>query len=186
MEIVRANTEKMGQLIDGLLALSRLGREKVIFSEIDMTDLARTVFEEQKAAGAKNRQISFRLDGLPAAYGDKRLLAQVFHNLLSNAIKFTRNEKQAEIEIGSMPGVLEDIYFVRDNGVGFDMDHAQKLFGTFQRLHGADEFEGSGIGLATVRRIIDRHGGRVWAEAKPDRGAIFYFSLPIREQRRAS
>jgi PAS domain S-box-containing protein len=186
LEIVRANTEKMGQLIDGLLALSRLGREKVMFSEIDMTDLARTVFEEQKAAGANNRQISFKLDGLPPAYGDKRLLAQVFHNLLSNAIKFTRHEKHAEIEVGSMPGVLEDIYFVRDNGVGFDMDHAQKLFGTFQRLHGADEFEGSGIGLATVRRIIDRHGGRVWAEAKPDRGATFYFSLPIREQRRAS
>src|SRR2546427_6363009 len=186
LEIVRANTEKMGQLIDGLLALSRLGREKVIFSEIDMNDLARTVFEEQKAAGAKNRQISFKLDGLPPAYGDKRLLAQVFHNLLSNAIKFTRNEKHAEIEIGSMPGGLEDIYFVRDNGVGFDMDHAQKLFGTFLRLHGADEFEGSGIGLATVRRIIDRHGGRVWAEAKPGRGATFYFSLPVRERRRAS
>jgi len=186
LEIVRANTEKMGQLIDGLLALSRLGREKVIFSEIDMTDLARTVFEEQKAAGAKNRQISFKLDGIPPAYGDKRLLTQVFHNLLSNAIKFTRNQKHPEIEVGSSPGALEDVYFVRDNGVGFDMDHAQKLFGTFQRLHGADEFEGSGIGLATVRRIIDHHGGRVWAEAKPDRGATFYFSLPIREQRRAS
>jgi PAS domain S-box-containing protein len=186
LEIVRANTEKMGQLIDGLLALSRLGREKVVFSEIDMTDLARTVFEEQKAAGARNRQISFKLDGIPPAYGDKRLLAQVLHNLLSNAIKFTRNQKHAEIEVGSKPGALEHIYFVRDNGVGFDMDHAQKLFGTFQRLHGADEFEGSGIGLATVRRIIDRHGGRVWAEAKPDRGATFYFSLPVREQRRAS
>ncbi|PYS12045.1 MAG: hypothetical protein DMG15_15720 [Acidobacteria bacterium] len=186
LEIVRANTEKMGQLIDGLLALSRLGRERVIFSEIDMTDLARTAFEEQKAAGANNRQISLKLDGLPPAYGDKRLLAQVFHNLLSNAIKFTRNEKHAEVEIGSLLGALEDIYFVRDNGVGFDMDHARKLFGTFQRLHGADQFEGSGIGLATVRRIIDRHGGRVWAEAKPDRGATFYFSLPVREQRRAS
>jgi PAS domain S-box-containing protein len=186
LQIVRANTEKMGQLIDGLLALSRLGREKVIFSEIDMTDLARTAFEEQKAVGAKERKIEFRVAALPASYGDKRLITQVFQNLLSNAIKFTRNEKTPEIEVGYTPGPAEDVYFVRDNGVGFDMDHAHKLFGTFQRLHGADEFEGSGIGLATVRRIIDRHGGRVWAEAKPQSGATFYFSLPVREQRRAS
>ncbi len=186
LEIVRMNTERMGQLIDGLLALSRLGREKVTFSEIDMAELARTAFEEQKAAGGNERNISFKLFELPPAYGDKRLLAQVFQNLLSNAIKFTRNEKSAEIQVGSIPGPPEDTYFVRDNGVGFDMNHAQKLFGTFQRLHGADEFEGSGIGLATVRRIIDRHGGRVWAEAKPGRGATFYFSLPVRERRRTS
>ena len=186
LQIVRANTEKMGQLIDGLLALSRLGREKVIFSEIDMTDLARTSFEEQKAVGAKDRRISFKVDALPSAYGDKRLITQVFQNLLSNAIKFTRNEESPEIEVGYKAGPTDDIYFVRDNGVGFDMDHAQKLFGTFQRLHGADEFEGSGIGLATVRRIIDRHGGRVWAEARPNAGATFYFSLPLREQRKAS
>jgi PAS domain S-box-containing protein len=186
LQIVRANTEKMGQLIDGLLALSRLGREKVIFAEIDMTDLARTAFEEQKAIGAKDRKIGFKIVPLPLAYGDKRLITQVFQNLLSNAIKFSRNEKTPEIEIGYAPGLAADVYFVRDNGVGFDMDYAQKLFGTFQRLHGADEFEGSGIGLATVRRIIDRHGGRVWAEAKPQVGATFYFSLPPRQQRRAS
>jgi PAS domain S-box-containing protein len=186
LQIVRANTEKMGQLIDGLLALSRLGREKVMFSEIDMGELARAAFEEQKAAGANGRHISFKLAGLPPAYGDKRLIAQVFQNLLANAIKFTRRQAAAEIEVGSTAGPAEDIYFVRDNGVGFDMDHAQKLFGTFQRLHGADEFEGSGIGLATVHRIINRHGGRVWAEAKPNGGATFYFSLPAREQRRAS
>jgi PAS domain S-box-containing protein len=186
LQIVRANTEKMGQLIDGLLALSRLGREKVMFSQIDMTDLARMAFEEQKAAGAGDRNVEFKVAALPTAYGDKRLITQVFQNLLSNAIKFTRNEESARIEVGYTPGPAEDIYFVRDNGVGFAMDHAQKLFGTFQRLHGADEFEGSGIGLATVRRIIDRHGGRVWAEAKPQRGATFYFSLPANEQRRAS
>jgi len=185
LSIVRQNTEKMGQLIDGLLALSRLGREKVMFGDIDMADLARTAFDEQKAADARQREISFRAAQLPPAYGDKRLITQVFQNLLSNAIKFTRNEKSAVIEVGCQPGAGENIYFVRDNGVGFDMDHAQKLFGTFQRLHPANEFEGSGIGLATVQRIIDRHGGKVWAEAKPNDGATFYFSLPAREQRRA-
>jgi PAS domain S-box-containing protein len=186
LDIVRQNTEKMGQLIDGLLALSRLGREKLIFMEVDMTELAKTAFEEQKAASGKKRDISFNLGELPAAYGDKRLITQVFHNLFANSIKFTRNQPAATIQVGCQPGAGEDIYFVRDNGVGFDMNHAQKLFGTFQRLHAANEFEGSGIGLATVRRIIERHGGRVWAEAEPNKGATFYFSLPIKEQRKAS
>jgi two-component system sensor kinase len=178
LEIVRQNTDKMGQLIDGLLALSRLGREKLIFAAIDMRELAQAAFEEQKADGGRRRDISLRLPELPAAYGDKRLITQVFQNLLANAIKFTRNERSAVIEVGYEPAPDEQIYFVRDNGVGFDMDHAQKLFGTFQRLHAANEFEGSGIGLATVRRIVDRHGGRVWAEAEPNKGATFYFSLP--------
>jgi PAS domain S-box-containing protein len=186
LDIVRQNTEKMGQLIDGLLALSRLGRERLIFTEIDMADLARSSFDEQKAAGGRDREISFKVGQLPVAYGDKRLVAQVFQNLLANAIKFTRTQAKAAIEVGSKTGPGEDVYFVRDNGVGFDMDHAQKLFGTFQRLHAANEFEGSGIGLATVQRIIDRHGGRVWAEAELNKGATFYFSLPAKEQRKAS
>jgi PAS domain S-box-containing protein len=186
LAIVRQNTEKMGQLIDGLLALSRIGREKVTFGDIDMTELAKIAFEEQETAGAKQREISFKLDRLPSAYGDKRLINQVFQNLLANAIKFTRNQSVTTIEVGYQTGAGEDVYFVRDNGVGFDMDHARKLFGTFQRLHAANEFEGSGIGLATVYRIIDRHGGKVWAEAKPGKGATFYFSLPLREQRKAS
>src|SRR5262249_12123181 len=186
LDIVRQNTEKMGQLIDGLLALSRLGREKLIFTEIDMTDLAKTAFEEQKAAGSGKRDISFQLGKLPAAYGDKRLITQVFHNLFANAIKFTRKQSAATVEAGCRSGPGEEIYFVRDNGVGFDMNHAEKLFGTFQRLHAANEFEGSGIGLATVRRIIERHGGRVWTEAELDKGATFYFTLPVREQRKVS
>ena len=186
LDIVRQNTEKMGQLIDGLLALSRLGRERLIFTDIDMTDLAKTAFEEQKAAGGKARNIVLDLKELPGAYGDKRLITQVFQNLLANAIKFSRKQPAATIEVNYKPGAGEDIYFVRDNGVGFDMQHAQKLFGTFQRLHAANEFEGSGIGLATVQRIIDRHGGRVWAEAELNKGATFYFSLPAREQRKAS
>jgi two-component system sensor kinase len=183
LDIVRQNTEKMGQLIDGLLALSRLGRERLIFSEIDMAELARNAFEEQRAIGAAGRDLSFHQGILPPAYGDKRLVTQVFQNLLANAIKFSRNRTDATIEVGHKPGYGEDIYFVRDNGVGFDMNHAQKLFGTFQRLHAATEFEGSGIGLATVRRIIERHGGKVWAEAAPNAGAAFYFSLPVREPR---
>jgi PAS domain S-box-containing protein len=186
LAIVRQNTEKMGELIDGLLALSRLGREKIIFTDIDMNQLATSAFEEQKAAGGPHRNIEYKVAPLPAAYGDKRLITQVFQNLLSNAIKFTRRSEQPQIEVGYEKGPGEDIYFVRDNGVGFDMQHAQKLFGTFQRLHAANEFEGSGIGLATVQRIVARHGGRVWAEAKPDNGATFYFALPVREQRRAS
>ena len=176
----------MGELIDGLLALSRLGREKIIFSVIDMADLAKNSFQEQQAVDSPNRKISFNVDALPRAYGDKRLITQVFQNLLANAIKFTRNEASASIEVGHLSGAGEDIYFVRDNGVGFDMEHAQKLFGTFQRLHAANEFDGTGIGLATVQRIINRHEGRVWAEAKPNEGATFYFALPSREQKKAS
>jgi PAS domain S-box-containing protein len=186
LAIVRQNTEKMGELIDGLLALSRLGREKIQFADVDMSLLAANAFEEQRAAAGKERKMEFKLGELPPAYGDKRLIMQVFQNLLANAIKFTRKTLTTSIEVGAYRGGGENIYFVRDNGVGFDMGHAQKLFGTFQRLHGADEFEGSGIGLATVQRIIARHGGRVWAEAKPNVGATFYFSLPVREQRRAS
>ena len=176
----------MGQLIDGLLALSRLGRERLMFTDIDMSELAKNAFDEQKAASAGSRTIAFNASDLPVAYGDKRLITQVFQNLFANAIKFTRNEPTAEIEVGSKSVAGEDVYFVRDNGVGFDMNHAQKLFGTFQRLHAANEFEGSGIGLATVQRIIDRHGGRVWAEAELNKGATFYFSLPAREHRKAS
>jgi PAS domain S-box-containing protein len=187
LEIVRANTEKMGELIDGLLALSRLGREKVMFADVDMVELAKNAFEEQKLVSKNpDQHIDFKVAALPAAYGDKRLITQVFQNLLANAIKFTRNEKAPAIEVGYTSGGGEDIYYVRDNGVGFDMAHAQKLFGTFQRLHGANEFEGSGIGLATVQRIIARHGGRVWAEAKLNEGATFYFSLPAKAHRRAS
>lgn len=184
--IVRQNTEKMGELIDGLLALSRLGRERLVFTQIDMNQLASSSFEEQRAAAGRQRQIEWKPADLPDAHGDKRLITQVFQNLLSNAIKFTRNVPHATIEVGYEKGSSEDIYFVRDNGAGFDMNYAQKLFGTFQRLHGADEFEGSGIGLATVQRIVARHGGRVWAEAQLNDGATFYFALPAREQRRAS
>jgi PAS domain S-box-containing protein len=186
LSIVRSNTQKMGELIDGLLALSRLGREKMKLGEVDMNELAQTAFQEQRAAVSGDRNITLKVDSLLPAYGDKRLLTQVFQNLFSNALKFTKGRDETFIEVGSDRKDDETVYFVRDNGVGFDMTYADKLFGTFQRLHGADEFEGTGIGLATVQRIIQRHGGRVSAEAKPGIGATFYFSLPVREQRKAS
>jgi two-component system sensor kinase len=187
LQIVRVNTQKMGELIDGLLALSRIGREPMRNAEIDMTELARTIFEDQKLAINPDREIQFHLDGaLPSAYGDKRLIAQVFENLISNALKFTRGRKPAIIEIGAETLTGDNVYFVRDNGVGFDMNFVHKLFGTFQRLHAVTEFEGTGIGLATVRRVIQRHGGDVWAKSQEGGGATFYFSLPRQELKKAS
>jgi two-component system sensor kinase len=186
LRIILVNTQKMGELIDGLLALSRLGKEQMKMSSVDMSELAKTVFEERKSAFGADRKIIFKVGRMPAAFGDKRLITQVFENLLSNALKFTRNKETAVIQVGHQTGRDEDIYFVRDNGVGFDMEHSDKLFGTFQRLHGIDEFEGTGIGLATVKRIIHRHDGRVWAEATLGEGATFYFSLPSRQRRLAS
>jgi two-component system sensor kinase len=126
LKIIRANTQKMGELIDGLLALSRLGREQIKMSSVDMAEMAQTIFEERKASFEGSRNISFKLGRLPAAFGDKRLIAQVFENLLSNALKFTRNEENAIIQVGYQAGLDEDIYYVRDNGVGFDMDMNSK------------------------------------------------------------
>ncbi len=186
LDIIRANTEKMGALIDGLLALSRLGREKLVFAEIDMATLAKAVFDEQRAGLDMDRKISLKLADLPPMYGDKRLIAQVLHNLISNALKFTKNSAATSIEVGFVSDRADDIYYVRDNGVGFDMNYAGKLFGTFQRLHSVNEFEGTGIGLATVQRIIHRHGGRVWAESAPGKGATFFFSVPHKDQLKAS
>jgi len=120
-------------------------------------------------------------EDLPPCEGDPSLLRQVFLNLLSNALKFTRRKEEARIEIGGRREAGEIVYFVRDNGVGFDMRYKDKLFGVFQRLHRAEEYEGTGVGLATVQRIVQRHGGRVWAEAEPDRGATFFVALPAGE-----
>jgi light-regulated signal transduction histidine kinase (bacteriophytochrome) len=167
----------MGQLIDKLLTFSRVGRQAMQLADVDMAAMARHVFDEcmRQASG---RDIRLRLHSLAPAHADPHLLPHVWSNLVSNAIKYTRNTPAAEIEIcGKLEGG-ELTYCVKDNGAGFDMRYVDRLFGVFQRLHADTEFEGTGVGLALVRRIIERHGGRVWAEGKVGEGAAFYFTLP--------
>jgi two-component system sensor kinase len=182
LNIIRGNTKKMSDLIDNLLDLSRIGHKDIDHTEIDTDKLAKAVFDEIKAT-VPERELQFDIKPLPPAYGDEGLLRQVFFNLLFNAIKFTRSRENAIIEVGGHVEGLENVYYVKDNGVGFDMQYADKLFGTFQRLHSDKEFEGTGIGLAIVQRIINRHGGRIWAEGKVNEGAIFYFTLPKRSSK---
>jgi PAS domain S-box-containing protein len=171
-------TNRMGMLIDDLLSFSRMGRHEMSKMQVDLRALAQDVIREMEPE-ARGRTIRWQVADLPVVSGDCAMLRIVLVNLISNALKFTRPREQPEIEIGWKPGPEGDtIFFVRDNGVGFDMNYADKLFGVFQRLHRAEEFEGTGIGLANVRRIINRHGGRTWTEGKVDHGATFYFSLP--------
>jgi light-regulated signal transduction histidine kinase (bacteriophytochrome) len=156
-----------------------MGRQALAFQHVDLQPLLREVIRELETDDAA-RSIDWRIGELPAVEGDASMLRIVMVNLIANAWKFTRPRRRARIEIDSLPDRDRDtVIYVRDNGVGFDMAHADKLFGVFQRLHRTDEFEGTGIGLATVRRIIDKHGGRVWAEGKPNQGATFYFALPL-------
>ena len=169
----------MGVLIDDLLAFSRMGREAMIQQEIDLMPLVADVRRGLEIAWRGNRNINWTIDALPRVQGDAAMVRQVLFNLLGNALKYTRGRDPAEIAVGVMPEQEEGrmVFYVRDNGAGFDMKYADKLFGVFQRLHRADEFEGTGIGLASVRRIIARHGGRTWAEGRLNAGATFYFTL---------
>jgi len=172
------SAKRMGNLIDDLLAFSRIGRAETQMNLFSLTQLVREALTEVRQ-DAEGRNIAWKIGALPDFYGDRSMLRLAFVNLLSNAIKFTRTRPQAEIEIGCSEGNSDDlVVFVRDNGVGFDMKYVNKLFGVFQRLHQSDVFEGTGIGLATVQRIIHRHGGEVWAEGVVDDGATFYFSTP--------
>jgi len=175
---VSAGAQRMDQLINDLLRLSQLGRQPLSRQQFELGALARQVFDSLSADCA-GRRIELTLADLPPCAGDIALLRQVFANLLSNALKFTRQRDPACIEIGGRveQGVLT--CFVKDNGAGFDMKYADKLFGVFQRLHRAEEFEGTGVGLSIVKRIIERHGGRIWVEAAPDQGATFSFTLPM-------
>jgi light-regulated signal transduction histidine kinase (bacteriophytochrome) len=173
---IRDGTQKMGTLIDDLLTFSRLGRAPLNNQDVDTGELVRGVIEDLHAERA-GRQIDIHIGELAVSQGDPALLKQVWINLLSNAIKFTGRREHAVVEIGSVPNPQGTVYFVRDNGTGFDMRYQGKLFGVFQRLHRSEEFEGTGVGLAIVQRIINRHGGRIWVESAVDCGTTFYFSL---------
>jgi len=177
LNVVRDSTLKMSQLIDDILSFSRASRLELTAGPVDMAALVRQTLANGLAAAVAGRALPIAIGALPEARGDKAMLQHVWLNLLDNAIKFTAGKPDARIEISGTAGKGETIYRVRDSGAGFDMRYADKLFGTFQRLHGA-EFPGTGIGLAIVKRIVERHGGRVWAEGKVGDGATFYFALP--------
>lgn len=174
--IIRDNSRRMGELIDDLLAFSRLGRAELHPAPVDMASLASSTFLELTVPPERER-IDFRLEPLPPATGDPALLRQVWANLLANAVKFSAKKERPSIEIRGAQQGDAVVYSIRDNGAGFDMRYVDKLFGVFQRLHNAREFEGTGVGLAIVQRIVHRHGGRVWAEGAPGAGATFYFTL---------
>jgi PAS domain S-box-containing protein len=176
LRIIFESTQQMGRLIDGLLAFSRLSRQPLDKQPISSTDLARQALDSLSSE-QQGQPVEISMGELPPCQGDPTLLRQVWVNLISNALKFTRGREGARIEIGCVERDGEQVYFVKDNGVGFDMRYADKLFGVFQRLHQAEEYEGTGVGLATVQRIIHRHGGRIWAEAELDKGATFYFTI---------
>jgi len=176
LSVIAGATQKMGTLIDDLLAFSRVGRTGLNKSEFELAPLVREVVAELQGE-LRQRQVEWRIGPLPGVRGDRALLRLVLLNLLGNAVKFTAPRPAAVIEIGAQVNGAT-VVFVRDNGVGFDPQYTAKLFGVFQRLHSQAEFEGTGIGLANVQRIIQRHGGEAWAEGVLDAGATFYFSLP--------
>lgn len=178
MHAISEASKKMGLLIDDLLFFSRMGGHTMSFQQVDLSNMVDEVIREFENE-VVGRSIEWHIGDLPTVGGDAAMLRLVLTNLIANALKFTRPRQQARIEIGSLAGQKdEEVIFVRDNGVGFDMTYTDKLFGVFHRLHRSEEFEGTGIGLANVRRIITRHGGRTWAEGKVDQGATFFFSLP--------
>jgi len=178
LDVILGNTAHMGELIEDLLALSRTGRQELRTVPLDMKELASEVCEELRTEHP-DRELEFRVGELPAARGDRTLTRQVLVNLVSNSVKFTAGEEKAAIFVGSGgKDKGNNVYFVKDNGAGFDMRYSDRLFAVFQRLHSTDDFEGTGVGLAIVQRIVHRHGGQVWAEGEVGRGATFYFTLP--------
>jgi signal transduction histidine kinase len=175
--VIQGEAQRMGLLIDDLLAFSRMGRKAIQMTEVDMTELARGTYEGLNGHH-DGPKAEFHLGSLPRATGDRVLMGQVWVNLLSNALKFSSKRAKPVIEVSWISDEKEHVYFVRDNGAGFDPRYQAKLFGVFQRLHDSSEFPGTGVGLALVQRIVVRHGGRIWADGKPDGGATFYFTLP--------
>ena len=181
MNIIQSNAKRMGQLIDDLLAFSKLSRKELLKGTVSMTELVTSVWDDQvKIEG--DRAIELVMDELPEAYVDSPAIRQVWVNLISNAIKYTRQNKEAKVEIHAEENDEGTIYSIKDNGAGFDMQYYNKLFGVFQRLHSQKEFEGTGVGLAIVQRVVAKHGGKVWAEAAPGKGATFYFSIARKQE----
>ena len=177
LDSVLHNSKRMGRLIDDLLAFSKLGRKQVSVSQIDMQCLVNLVWEDLLFEDGETR-VTFKVNELPPAQGDQPLIKQVWTNLISNAIKYSKYKPQPCVEIGAYQKDSHIVYYVKDNGAGFDMQYYDKLFGVFQRLHSQEEFEGTGIGLAIVQKIAHRHNGKVWAESTLNQGTCFYFSLP--------
>src|SRR6185295_3185517 len=175
--VIKGEAARMAMLIDDLLAFSRLGRKALQATALDMRELATKAYDQLRRDQG-DRKVEFRLGALPTAVGDRSLFEQVWVNLLSNAVKFSSKKEAATIEVGAISEEREHVYFVRDNGAGFDPRYGKNLFGVFQRLHGNDEFPGTGVGLALVHRIVSRHGGRVWADGKLGEGATFHFTVP--------
>ena len=169
--------ERMDVLINDLLTFSQSGRQDLHTSEVDMDTLVKETVDEI-LSHQNGRPIDVKLGALGHAFADRSLVKQVWENLIGNAVKYSAKKGETKIEIGASSATAEVVYFIRDNGVGFDMKYSDKLFEAFQRLHNRSEYEGSGVGLAIVNQIIKRHGGRIWAESRPNEGATFYFSLP--------
>jgi len=188
LSVIRDNSRRMGILIDDLLSFSRLGRQPVANREVNMDSLMREVVAEALSAGSLGTRdgaeaaAHIEVGPLPPAHGDRGLLHQVWANLIDNALKYSSKAARPLIQVSGRQVGTENHYSVRDNGVGFDMQYAEKLFGVFQRLHRADDFGGTGVGLAIVHRVITRHSGRVWAEGKVNHGAVFSFALPIGDE----
>jgi two-component system sensor kinase len=176
LDVIRANTKRMAQLIDDLLSFSRAGRHEITLARVDLEGVVKGVWAELLAQDP-SPPAELRLQPLPTAQGDPALLRQVFLNLLSNALKFSSRRERRIVEVGFAGAGSEAAYFVRDNGAGFDQRYAGKLFGVFERLHGQAEFPGTGVGLSIVKRIVERHHGRVWAKGEPGAGATIHFTL---------
>lgn len=177
LNIIIANANKMSTLIDDLLAFSRLGRQEINNSTVDMNEMVNSVYEELTSE-TEREKIDFRLQPIPAAFGDQAMLRQVWLNFISNALKFTSLKPERIIEVGHKSENDGTIYYIKDNGAGFNMEYSHKLFNVFQRLHSVSDFQGTGVGLALIQRIIHRHKGRVWADGKVNEGATFYFTIP--------
>lgn len=177
LNVISESARKMGELIDDILAFSRLGRKEIVKKELDMEMLAASVSNDIKSSYGVSNEIEINITDLPPAYGDISLVNQVLQNLIENAVKYSSDEDKISVEIGAVNEPDGQLYYISDNGVGFNMKYHDKIFGVFQRLHTDSDFKGTGVGLAIVKRIIQKHGGRIWAESKPGEGSTFYFKL---------